>query len=74
MAGDIYRIVGIADDITKRKEALDSLAESEARKRAIMQAALDCIITIDDEGRIIELNSAAEKIFAFSRSKFIGEM
>ncbi len=72
-AGDIYRIVGIADDVTKRKEALDSLAESEARKRAIMQAALDCIITIDDEGRIIELNSAAEKIFAFSRSKFIGE-
>jgi PAS domain S-box-containing protein len=72
-SGNLYRIVGIADDITKRKEALDSLAESEARKRAIMQAALDCIITIDHEGRIIELNSAAEKIFAFSRSKFIGE-
>ena len=72
-SGNNYRIVGIADDITNRKEALDSLAESEARKRAIMQAALDCIITIDREGRIIELNSAAEKIFAFSRSKFIGE-
>ena len=72
-SGNLYRIVGIADDITKRKEALDSLAESEARKRAIMQAALDCIITIDHEGRIIELNSAAEKIFAFNRSKFIGE-
>ncbi len=72
-SGNIYRIVGIADDITNRKEALDSLAESEARKRAIMQAALDCIVTIDHEGRIIELNSAAEKIFAFSRSKFIGE-
>jgi PAS domain S-box-containing protein len=72
-SGNIYRIVGIADDITKRKEALDSLAESEARKRAIMQAALDCIITIDHEGKIIELNSAAERIFAFSRSKFVGE-
>jgi PAS domain S-box-containing protein len=72
-SGNVYRIVGIADDITRRKQALDSLAESEARKRAIMQAALDCIITIDHEGRIIELNSAAEKIFAFSRSKFIGE-
>lgn len=71
--GKIYRIVGIADDITRRKQVMDSLAESEARKRAIMQAALDCIITIDHEGRIVELNSAAEKIFAFSRSKFIGE-
>jgi PAS domain S-box-containing protein len=72
-AGDIYRIVGIADDITKRKQAWDALGESEARKRAIMQAALDGIITIDHEGRMVDLNSAAEKIFAHSRSKLIGE-
>ena len=72
-SGDIYRIVGIADDITKRKQAWDSLGESEARKRAIMQAALDGIITIDHEGRILELNSAAEKIFALSQAKLVGE-
>src|SRR5258705_62101 len=72
-AGEVYRIVGIADDITKRKQAWDALGESEARKRAIMQAALDGIITIDHEGRMIELNAAAEKIFAHSRSKLIGE-
>jgi PAS domain S-box-containing protein len=72
-AGNIYRIVGIADDITKRKQAWDALGESEARKRAIMQAALDGIITIDHEGRMIELNSAAEKIFAHSRTMLIGE-
>ncbi len=72
-SGNIYRIVGIADDITKRKQAWDALGESEARKRAIMQAALDGIITIDHEGRMIELNSAAEKIFAHNRPKLIGE-
>ncbi len=72
-AGKIYRIVGIADDITKRKQAWDALGESEARKRAIMQAALDGIITIDHEGRMIELNTAAEKIFAHNRAKLIGE-
>jgi PAS domain S-box-containing protein len=72
-SGTVYRIVGIADDITKRKQAWDALGESEARKRAIMQAALDGIITIDHDGRMIELNSAAEKIFAHSRSKLIGE-
>ncbi len=72
-SGNIYRIVGIADDITKRKQAWDALGESEARKRAIMQAALDGIITIDHEGRMIELNAAAEKIFAHSRPKLIGE-
>ena len=72
-AGNIYRIVGIADDITKRQRAWDALGESEARKRAIMHAALDGIITIDHEGRMIELNAAAEKIFAHSRAKLIGE-
>ncbi len=72
-SGNIYRIVGIADDITKRKHAWDALGESEARKRAIMQAALDGIITIDHDGRMIELNAAAGKIFAHSRSKLVGE-
>jgi PAS domain S-box-containing protein len=72
-SGNIYRFVGIADDITKRKQAWDFLGESEARKQAIMQAALDGIITIDHEGQIVELNAAAEKIFALSESKLIGE-
>ena len=72
-AGNIYRIAGIADDITKRKLAWDALGESEARKKAIMHAALDGIITFDHEGRMIELNSAAEKIFGHSQSKLIGE-
>jgi PAS domain S-box-containing protein len=72
-AGNIYRIVGIADDITKRKQAWDALGESEARKRAIMEAALDGIITIDHEGRMVELNSAAGKILAHNRSKLVGE-
>jgi PAS domain S-box-containing protein len=72
-SGKIYRIVGIADDITRRKQAWDALGESEARKKAIMQAALDGIITFDHEGRMVELNSAAEKIFGHSQSKLIGE-
>jgi PAS domain S-box-containing protein len=70
--GKTYRVVGIADDITKRKQAWDALGESEARKRAIMQAALDSIVTIDHEGRIVELNPAAEKMFAHSRAKLVG--
>ncbi len=72
-AGFIYRIVGIADDITKRKQAWDALGESEARKSAIMQAALDGIITINHEGLMVELNPAAGDIFAHSQSKLIGE-
>ncbi len=71
--GKIYRIVGIADDITKRKEAWDFLYESEARKKAIMQTSLDGIITINHDGVIVEVNSAAEKMFALGQSKLVGE-
>jgi len=71
--GAVNRIVGIADDITKRQQAWDSLRESEARKQAIMQSALDSIVTIDHTGRIIEVNSATEKIFGLNQAKLIGE-
>jgi PAS domain S-box-containing protein len=69
----VYRVCGIAEDITERKQVWDALRENEARKSAIMRVALDAIITIDHAGRIIELNSAAENIFTHSRAKLIGE-
>jgi PAS domain S-box-containing protein len=72
-SGKVYRIVGIAEDITKRKEAWDALGESEARKSAIMRVALDGILTIDHAGRILELNSAVEKMFLQNRSGLIGQ-
>jgi PAS domain S-box-containing protein len=49
------------------------LQESEARKDAMMQSALDCIITIDHEGKIIEFNAAAEKTFGHERARIIGK-
>ncbi len=70
--GKVYRIAGIADDITKRKELWDALSESEARKGAIMRVALDGIVTIDHAGKIVELNAAAEKIFTHRSAKLVG--
>jgi PAS domain S-box-containing protein len=55
----------------KRDEA--ALRESEVRKRAILETALDCIITIDHEGRIVEWNPAAEKTFGYSRAEVVGK-
>lgn len=72
-SGKVYRVVGLAEDITERKQVWDALRENEARKSAIMRVALDAIITIDHTGGIIELNSAAEHIFTHSRAKLIGE-
>lgn len=49
------------------------MQESEARKRAILEAALDCIITIDHEGKIVEFNPAAEKTFGYTHAEAVGK-
>ncbi len=44
---------------------------SEALKRAIMEAALDPIVTIDEHIAIVEFNSTAERIFGHRRNSVI---
>jgi PAS domain S-box-containing protein len=63
---------GSLQDISARKEAERSLRESEARKGAILDSAFDAVITIDDRGRIVEFNPAAEKMFCRARADVIG--
>src|SRR4051794_10668515 len=45
---------------------------SEARKHAMLDAALDAVITIDHEGRIVELNAAVRDIFGHEPASLIG--
>src|SRR5205823_5709398 len=57
-------------DEQRRAEA--ALRESEARKTAILETALDAIITIDHHGRILEFNPAAEAVFGYTRDEAVG--
>ena len=59
-------------DISSRNRAQAQLRESELRSTAIVRDALDCIITIDSHGTIIEFNPAAEKTFGYLREHVIG--
>ena len=60
-------------DISRRNQRELALRESDARKRVILESALDAIISIDHEGKIIEFNPAAEKTFGYSRSETMGK-
>jgi PAS domain S-box-containing protein len=46
--------------------------ESEARKRAMLEAAIDAVITIDHTGRIVEVNAATESVFGHSPAALVG--
>ena len=45
----------------------------EMQYRGILDSALDCIITMDADGHVLEFNPAAERVFGFSRSEAIGK-
>ncbi len=47
--------------------------EKDAFSRAILDSALDSIITMDANGRVCEFNPAAEKVFGFKRSEVVGQ-
>jgi diguanylate cyclase (GGDEF)-like protein/PAS domain S-box-containing protein len=63
----------VARDVTERKRAEDALRASEARKSAMIEAALDAIVTIDEQGRVLEFNAAAERIFGYTRACALGK-
>jgi PAS domain S-box-containing protein len=63
---------GAVQDITERKLAEDGLRDSEARKAAIVESALDGIVKMDAAGRIVEFNPAAERIFGYTRAELLG--
>jgi PAS domain S-box-containing protein len=51
----------------------EELKRSEVRKAAIVDSALDCIVTIDHEGCITEFNPPAEHTFGYCRDEVLGK-
>jgi PAS domain S-box-containing protein len=70
--GGAYGVIN-SRDVTDRVLAEEALEESEQRKRAILETALDAIITIDHESRVLEFNPAAESMFGLAASDAIGK-
>ena len=64
--------VGFRADVTELKQREEALRQSEEQLRQTIDAALDCIIAIDSEGKIIEFNPGAEETFGHVRKDVIG--
>ncbi len=58
--------------MAEAKKTMVAIERDTALRNAVIDAALDCIIMMDQEGIIVEFNPAAEQIFGYSRDEAIG--
>jgi PAS domain S-box-containing protein len=71
-SGDTDGYVVLLHDVTDLARSLASLQETQAAQWAILNAALDSVVTIDERGHIVEFNPAAEAAFGFTRDEVLG--
>lgn len=62
-----------ADSKVQRAQAKSALRDREARLRAILETAVEGIITINDRGIIESFNAASENIFGYKAREVIGK-
>jgi PAS domain S-box-containing protein len=58
--------------VVERRRDWALLRANEARHRAMLDAALDCVMSIDHRGRVLEFNRAAEMTFGYTAQDAVG--
>lgn len=69
--GRALRLIGTIRDITERKAASDALQESEAKFKALFDAARVGIIVMDRRA-ILDCNPHAERLFGCAKDELVG--
>jgi PAS domain S-box-containing protein len=71
--GQIIRLVGSAEDITKRRLAEEELRRNEKQLRGLFDNSQQLIFLKDMEGRYIFVSKEHERAFHISEEQFIGK-
>lgn len=62
----------IGEDVTDRQRAEQNFAESEMKMDAVVEHAVEGIITINERGIIQTVNNAAIRLFGYAREEMVG--
>ena len=57
---------------TMAEKTLVAIERDNALRNAVIDAALDCIIMMDEDGIVVEFNPAAEQVFGYTREEAVG--
>jgi PAS domain S-box-containing protein len=71
--GKATGILGIARDITERKQAEEALRESEEKYRELINTSTDGVISVDTRMNIALWNQGAERIFGYTEEEILGQ-
>lgn len=72
-SGRVYRLTGIAEDITARNEAEEALRASKEFSENLIQTANVMILSLDPDGKIEIFNQAAEEMTGYTLSELQGK-
>ena len=70
--GAVERGVGIAMDITERKQAQEALARESRRNEIFLRNASDGIHILDADGNVLEVSDSFCQMLGYSREELIG--
>ncbi|MDP3082437.1 MAG: PAS domain S-box protein [Rubrivivax sp.] len=65
--------ISVVSDIDDRRRAEAALAQARSRLQGILDSAMDAIVSIDDEQRIVLFNPAAERMFGWTAAQLQGQ-
>jgi len=71
--GQLVALYGIYRDISKQKEILEKLKESEKRLEDLVFSSSDLIWEVEKEGRYTFVSGRAKQIFGYSPEEMLGE-
>ena len=70
--GAPVRVVSVVRDISAHKQAEEALHQSEEKNRRLIETAYDGISLVDEQGNVIEWNSAEERIIGLPKAQAMG--
>jgi diguanylate cyclase (GGDEF)-like protein/PAS domain S-box-containing protein len=63
---------GNGNGIAGEEAARRALERSRALHSAVLESALDCVVTMDAQGRVLDFNPAAQRTFGYTREEAAG--